>query len=124
MVSFHHRYGKESMSVPNPMKAQRIHLKAGFFRKGKIIAPPNAEQLIKVTAKKPMKMSRAFTMTTNEQRSLLVLFQVPCPSDRKHASFSFISASIGKRRRRSSREKLSFRTTEEIFDASRRSLLD
>lgn len=39
------------------MKALRIHLKAGFFRNGKIIAPPNAEQLIKLTARKPTRIS-------------------------------------------------------------------
>jgi len=45
-------------NLPKPIKALRIHLKAGFFRNGKIIAPPNAEQLIKVTAINPTRISK------------------------------------------------------------------
>jgi hypothetical protein len=47
-----------SKNIPKPIKALRIHLKAGFLRNGKIIAPPNAEQLIKLTAINPTRISK------------------------------------------------------------------
>ncbi len=49
----------DPVSVPTakPIKALRIHLKADFFRNGKITAPPKAEQLITVTAINPTRIS-------------------------------------------------------------------
>ena len=47
----------ENVILPKPIKDDKIHLKIGFFRKGKIIAPNKAVKLIKITEIKPNRKS-------------------------------------------------------------------
>ena len=64
----------QSIAIPRPINVLRIHLKAGLFRNGKIIAPQSAEQLINVTVIKPMRISsiieRRYSLIQNEDHFL------------------------------------------------------
>ena len=51
------RATRKDRHLPKPMNALRIHLKADILRKGKMMAPQSAEQLMKVTVIKPMRIS-------------------------------------------------------------------
>ncbi len=84
-------------NLPKPIKALRIHLNAGFFRNGKIIAPPNAEQLIKLTAINPTKISKIpiEITTSKKQTTPYLLFHVARPGALRHPSLNLTETKAG-----------------------------
>lgn len=107
-----HRNVMKWIQIPRPINVLRIHLNAGRFRNGKIIAPQSAEQLINVTVIKPIRISsmirREKKQKTQDELFGVLLFHVTRPVGFVQPSLNFTLINAGDNRRISSRVKFSF----------------